>query len=272
MRVSEVEPIYEPKNMISRELFDRSEIVTRDVLKKKVEIPCVPVVLSLYDKNIRTMGSDANQDSIKYGYACLSIDINSLSEENIKVLRIKYPRQFEQAINNPNKEELCFNFKVPLRKNSTVEEVSEAFLKLTEDFVEQDVLYGKWNMEDLLDQLICENVVTLNENETKEEAIQVIFRDREKIENFQYYGSLNGMEYFDFENNLIWATKELYDKHQEYLMTLEKRSSMQITPITISNLGKKEMERKQGKFSDLYDKVKKGLNKILNKDEKSREE
>lgn len=56
-------------------------------IKKIVELPCVPVALSLYDKNIRTRESDANQNSIKKGYAEISIDINSLSEENREILR-----------------------------------------------------------------------------------------------------------------------------------------------------------------------------------------
>lgn len=83
MKVWEVRPIHEAGDMIERGLPDsRGCIVTRDELKKIVELPCVPVALSLYDKNIRTRESDANQNSIKKGYAEISIDINSLSEEN----------------------------------------------------------------------------------------------------------------------------------------------------------------------------------------------
>lgn len=271
MKVWKVRPIHEAGDMIERGLPDsRGCIVTRDELKKIVELPCVPVALSLYDKNIRTRESDANQNSIKKGYAEISIDINSLSEENREILRKKYPKQYERAINNPNKEELPFSFKVRLNKNSTVEQVSEAFLKITEDLIQQDVLYGKESMEEFFEKLLQNEVVTLNEKETKEDAIQTLFRDKQSIAALQEYGELNGMEYFDFENNVMWDTKELYDKHKAYLMMLEKKKSTQITPTEILALGQKEMNKKAGIFSSLYYKVKSRLNRILDKNEKNR--
>lgn len=271
MKISEVKPIHEAGDMIERKLPDsRGCIVTRDELKRIVELPCVPVALSLYDKNIRTREADANQNSIKNGYAEITIDINSLSEENKEILRKKYPKQYEKAMNNPNKEEVTFAFRVQINKNSTVEQVSEAFLKLTEDLESQDVLYGREKMGDVLEECIYREVVTLNENETKEDVIQTLFRDKQSIEVIQEYGLLNSMEYFDFESNEIWATKELYDKHKAYFLTLQKKKNVQITPTAISELGKKEMQKKTGRFSSLYHKVKSRLNGILNKDEKNR--
>ena len=145
-------------------------------------------------------------------------------------------------------------------------------MELTEDFIQQDDVYGKESMEEFFEKLLQNGVVTLNENEneTKEDAIQTLFRDGQSRAALQELGYLTDMDYFDFEDNAIWATKELYDKHKVYLMTLEKKKSTQITPTEISSLGKKEMNKKAGIFSSLYYKVKSRLNRILDKDEKNR--
>ena len=143
-------------------------------------------------------------------------------------------------------------------------------MKITEDLIQQDVLYGKESMEEFFEKLLQNEVVTLNEKETKEDAIQTLFRDKQSIATLQEYGELNGMEYFDFENNVMWDTKELYDKHKAYLMMLEKKKSTQITPTEILALGQKEMNKKAGIFSSLYYKVKSRLNRILDKNEKNR--
>ena len=65
MKISEIEPIHFPDEVIKRPVTDRGCIVTREELAQIVERPCLEATLSLYDKNIQTIGTSANKENIR---------------------------------------------------------------------------------------------------------------------------------------------------------------------------------------------------------------
>lgn len=74
--LTEVEPIKENRN---------TTIKRRGEIKDLVEFPLVTACEELYDKNIRTLESDANKESVNLGQARLTIDFDSLSDANKEI-------------------------------------------------------------------------------------------------------------------------------------------------------------------------------------------
>lgn len=211
MKISEIEPIHYADEQIDRGLQGtRNCIVTREELKKIVERPCLEATLVLYDKNIRTTSTDANKNSIGFN-GHISISLSSLSEENRATLKSLYPIEYESALSNPDGD---FTLEVPIREDSTVEEISEAFCKMVENLKIQDVLYGNETLEHFAGALMP---IYAEEGDTIADMINWV-KDYSTMEWLKEQGELSGLEYIDEETGTLWATKELYDKHMQYLM------------------------------------------------------
>lgn len=76
--LTEVEPIKKSRN---------ANIKRRGDIKDLVEFPLVAACEELYDKNIKTLESDANRESVNLGQARLTIDFDSLSDANKEIAR-----------------------------------------------------------------------------------------------------------------------------------------------------------------------------------------
>lgn len=217
MKIKEVEQIADPSKKISRFIDGtRNCILTREELMKCVEIPCLEATLLLYDKNIRTTSTDANKNTIgSNGH--IRIDILSLSEENRKILRDLYPIEYDEAITNGN---YLFNFLVPIHQESTVEEVQNKFLNLLPNFEMQDVLYGYRPLKEFEKFLLDSGVILFEEEISYDQQLKEIDDLLKKDGVFEQLIDnriLSGVEYIDASNGLFWSTKELYEKHIQYL-------------------------------------------------------
>src|SRR3989344_7459093 len=104
-RIAEVKPVQESRNMIVR---------TRDQLRELVEFPLLRACEELYDKNIRTLSTSANEQDIKYQNAHIIIDFGSLSEENKEI-----GKQLGEIHRADNLDQLVI--KIPVEETSTIQ-------------------------------------------------------------------------------------------------------------------------------------------------------
>lgn len=202
----------------------------RDEFENIVEKPCLPACLFLYDRNIRTIESSCN--NVNNSYAFITIDYNSLSEENRQVLKQLVEEgiiQFnleeqireirERAIDHIKMEYECdginfeeytledlvelsninrgmdpyFLIKLKITENSTVGMIQDKFMQIVSRFQEQDVLYGR---------------ITRDKIEALVEQYGNKFTIEELAESFGYV--------YDEELDIYWENQELYNKHKQY--------------------------------------------------------
>ena len=143
----------------------------------------------------------------------ISIDLDTLSEENKELLKRMYPEQFQKALKEATDNECSLSLKVPIREESTVGQISDAFFDMVRDLKAQDVLYGKRSLELLAKRLMP---VYADEGDTIDDMITWI-KEPSTIKYLKSAGELNDLNYIDIETDTIWETKELYDKHMQYI-------------------------------------------------------
>lgn len=124
----------------------------KTVLKLIVDEACLAACEYLYDCNIRTMNSSANEGNY---VAYITIDFSSLSEENkaiyYKLVEMGILKREELEV----KEGLVgVNIEVPLTEASTVEEVSQKLESIAKMFMPQDILYGYLTEEQIRNKII----------------------------------------------------------------------------------------------------------------------
>lgn len=124
-----------------------------------------------------------------------------------------YPEQFQKALKEATDNECSLSLKVPIREESTVGQISDAFFDMVRDLKAQDVLYGKRSLELLAKRLMP---VYADEGDTIDDMITWI-KEPSTIKYLKSAGELNDLNYIDIETDTIWETKELYDKHMQYI-------------------------------------------------------
>ena len=106
------------------------EVLTREAIKDIVEPALVKACEHLYDKNIRSISSSANQKDVASGNAYIEIDYDSLSDENRKIA----DELCEVYEYDGNKIAII---KIPVNENSTIEDIERQGLVITEKFQKQ---------------------------------------------------------------------------------------------------------------------------------------
>lgn len=174
----------------------------RSELYDLVELPCLEACLSLYDKNIFTYWSNANKINNKD--AEIGILYTSLDEKNKhyaqKLIQTEtaYPEQGTWGLHQ-GEQGIIVHF--PIEKNATSEEISHKMLTLTEGFVTQDVLIGRYPLEDAQDL-----------------ALKIFGISLDSARAIEY---LEALGFFcDPEEKLIWDSEELAQKHRAYVTDL----------------------------------------------------
>ncbi len=121
--------------------------LTKENLTKLVEAPLLEACEELYDKNIQTIMSSANQKDIEYGgNAYIDIDFDSLSEEN-KLIATQLGELFEMHGFKPKK---CIKLKFPVNENTTVGEIRKIAHEAVSKFKKQEMTWAKrYNLDDL---------------------------------------------------------------------------------------------------------------------------
>ncbi len=120
-----------PRNMGSRDLF----ITKREQIKDIVEAPLVEACEVFWDKNIKSRESSANFEDIKSGYCWITIDWDSLSDEN-KIIG----KQSGELLNDPVDGNIL-NIKIPVEKTVTQEEISKKALNIATAFQKQKAVW-----------------------------------------------------------------------------------------------------------------------------------
>ncbi len=185
----------------------------------------------------------------------ITIDLDTLSEENKELLKRIYPEQFQVALTESADNECSFALKVPIREESTIGEISDAFYEMVKELQVQDVLYGKQDLKQFASDLMrwyAEDGDTIDDMITwLKEPSTIEFLKSERV--------LNDLQYFDFETNTLWETKELYDKHMQYIMRKqEDKTPLEQREEELSSL---EIEAKRiSEAEALIDQQKEGQN------------
>lgn len=141
---------------VSRIEESDSKLQRRADIRKFVEEPLIPACETLYDLNICTWRSSANSNDIKQGYGVISLDFPSLSEHN-KTIAQELVERGEAELITPEDPRLV-SLRIPLKETSTVDEVSEAALKLVKRFGEQTMTWAtRYSLEQMRDWLKSPN-------------------------------------------------------------------------------------------------------------------
>ena len=129
----------------------------RSALKLFIEEPCLAACEYLYDCNIRTIDSSANRKNVN-GHASIGIDYDSLSDENKKVYHSLVQEGIlaneELEYNEYHTRATEFSIEIPVYENSTVEEVSDKFLKIAKRFQKQRLMYGYRSKQSIVEQIV----------------------------------------------------------------------------------------------------------------------
>ena len=239
--------------MPSKEIHATQGIITtREKLEDFIEEECLEACLILYDKNIRTIASNSNNNYAmqrpERGYFIM-IDYDSLDENN---KRIAEELRKNKIIDIKKRWNECGGFKNVIMisggckrgKNNDPRLVDfnmEGFKKkceiVAEAFSQQDVLFGHYTPEEVLEQIIIIKGI-----KTLEEAIEFLKENNLiRIENDNYSPNIEGiLEYiktlkdcyripdpdfayitinvprvYDKETNEFWVNEELLQKHKK---------------------------------------------------------
>jgi hypothetical protein len=181
------------------------EIIVKDRndITKIVEAPCIDACLDLYDKNIRTVNSGANKYNIgNHGF--IGINYDSLDDVNKKIVSELIQRgvlkPFTLSNNPENRGGRDFNISVPIFDSDSIDDVSQRFLRITNFFKPQDILYGRLDYEQglkIVDGYVGEQV------------------EMSESERFQF--AIDCGCVFDENLDCFWEEQELARKHNEYI-------------------------------------------------------
>lgn len=132
--LSSIEPICEGRNFV---------IESREQIKKFVELPLLKACEELYDKNIQTLSSSANEKDIKSGEAYIIINYDTLSDGNKKIAEsFAMPTEYD-SFN-------AVKIVIPVNKNTQFEEINQEAMRIADKFEKQAM---KWARKYTLEQL-----------------------------------------------------------------------------------------------------------------------
>jgi transcriptional regulator of heat shock response len=173
--------------------------LTSENLQDFIEEPCLDACRRLYNLNIETTMSSANKKDVgSYGY--INIALDSLSEENQQII-------LEMVKDEKNRDRFSFgtehgsipqkiiSIRTPINEETTVDDVKECFDNIISRLKEQDVLYARFSLEE-----IAQNIIRYYGQDTE--------IDEELIEEMGYY--------YSDDENVYFRGEELLKKHLEY--------------------------------------------------------
>lgn len=113
----------------------------RETLAYIVEAPLVLACQDLFDKSVRSVVSSANANDIQTGFAYITLDCSTMSEENTSIvnkLKLK-----TSSLRIPEGGELLLGLlKFPIREDTRVQELSRRALESTGLFKFQEKLWA----------------------------------------------------------------------------------------------------------------------------------
>ncbi len=109
-------------------------IKTREQIKEVVEKPLLTACEKLYDKNIRTLATSANQKDLELGEVYILIDFDSLSEENQKVAQQYSTPQTDSGHWGGGQ---TIKVTISVSELATIDEISDKAMAIVETFYDQ---------------------------------------------------------------------------------------------------------------------------------------
>ena len=197
----------------------------RNILLRKdfpsyVELPCLEACLYLYDMNIHTYSSGCNK--VNYDNAHIMIYYDDLSDENKEVVEGLIAKGYAKKSEYNGETFVTIAIKTSL--NDDIEKVSDTLLNVVKAFNYQDVLYGFKTIEEFMKEnlemtrefkFVNGELVPSFQGDYEEEDLDdkkrnVLFEANEALEEAIDEGRV------DYEGDVVWDNKELFDKHIEY--------------------------------------------------------
>lgn len=127
-------------------------LLTKDNMKDYVEEPCLDACMHLYNLNIRTYMSSANKKNVgNNGYINIYFD-DSLSDENKQIIQDLINRG-NKNLNIDEYDVAIASIDVPITEETTVGEVKDEFMKIISKLKMQDVLYGRFSREEVIEYI-----------------------------------------------------------------------------------------------------------------------
>lgn len=196
-------------------------IKNREVLDLIVDPPCLEACKYLFDCNILTLNSSANQNDLSTGYGYITIDYKSLDEHNKKVYEDLLKRGIASPYNTHYYDKTdvveteMFTIEVPLNENTDSEEFSNTILEIAKQFSKQDVLYGFYTQEEI--ETIAQNSMGMYVDNDEgfpyfENYLMNKYGESIKMSDLvNEYVKIVGY-YHDETNNRYWIAEDLYKK------------------------------------------------------------
>lgn len=106
-----------------------------------VELPLLPACEDLYDKNVRTVVSSANVRDVQRGFAYITLDYTTMSDENRAVVEdVGAERSTIPVASGYDLEVAGLLF--PITSTTTIEELAQRALERVSRFREQPMLWA----------------------------------------------------------------------------------------------------------------------------------
>lgn len=110
-------------------------IKNAEQVKEFVEAPLVRTCVTLYVKNIQTLGSGANLESTHPAF--IYINWETLSEENRKIA-LSLGLSPEPQVNQQESSPLMLNIRMDINESTTTKQIADHFEEIADQFVEQE--------------------------------------------------------------------------------------------------------------------------------------
>ncbi len=135
---------------IERKLFSGGAVLTSKAdIERYVEAPVVEAVTSMWEKNIPTTQSSANQEGET---AWIDIDYTNLSDDNKKIAD---GLGFMNEYSEENGRRIV-KIGIAKEKDDTPDSISSKMLEITKDFVPQKLIRGVYTKREMARMYVCD--------------------------------------------------------------------------------------------------------------------
>lgn len=188
-----------------------SEIKQKEDLDNYVEEPLLEICRKLYDLNIQTVMSSANQGDIE-NFASIQIVYDTLSIENkekLQMLSRNFSNKFEMCKNFRGQKQDVISVRMPITNpDTTAGEISDYFFDALQSLKIQDVPYGFIEKKDLKKKAAA--ILGCNEKNVTEQDCKDVL---------EYLG-------MEIEKDGKYYTKEALRRHEVYLASKVQANEM----------------------------------------------
>lgn len=193
-------------------------IYSIDDLYTYFEIPLLDSGIDLFNKNIKTLSNNTGDGNAQIT-SDIIIDFETLSNENKEIVT----NLINEGKATLHEEDKSLGLSVATSSNDTVEDIKARMLDLTAQLELQDILYGRYNLDN-----IGKILGYLRQQYGEENFREYCTGDELSADKLiKYLRDTLSMPnaVFDYDENIIWEHENYYQKHKEYLRKQEENNS-----------------------------------------------